>query len=112
MARPKKEQIEARGERLSLRLRPAELNELTVRAAAAGLTLSEFARAAALQQLPATSLQAPARLVDPALILAINRVGTNLNQIARGLNAQLGFTPEILTDALARVNAYLDEVQR
>lgn len=111
MARPKKDQTESRGERLTLRLRPGERAQLAARASAAGLTLSEFARVAALGQ--AAEIPPPAAVVaaDPALVLAINRIGVNLNQIAHGLNRTLGFVPEDVRTTLERVNSYLDQVQ-
>ena len=46
-----------------------------------------------------------------AHIVALNRVGVNLNQIARALNSGLGVVPTELTDSLARVNTLLDDWQ-
>ena len=116
MARPKKQPTDQRCERVTLRLRVDERVALTARAAAAGLTLSEFARVSALQACPldpgsdAPLAAAPVPPVDPQLVLAINRVGVNLNQIARALNNNGGFDPLDLSDVLARLNGYFDQV--
>lgn len=48
MARPKKEQREARTERLNLRFSPDEWGEIEAKARAAGLSATEFCRLAAL----------------------------------------------------------------
>jgi len=46
-----------------------------------------------------------------AHIVALNRVGVNLNQIARALNSNTGFIPAELEDALQRVSSLLDDWQ-
>lgn len=111
MARPKKQQIESRGERVTLRLLPTERAQLAAQAEAAGLTLSEFARVAALGQVLTLDRAVPVAAADPHLVIAINRIGVNLNQIARGLNTALGFVPDEVRDTLVRINSYLDQVQ-
>jgi len=116
MARPKKQPTDQRRERVTLRLRVDERVALSARAVAAGLTLSEFARVSALQacnlDVAPTTFNAAAapQTVDPQLVLALNRVGVNLNQIARALNNNGGFDPVDLSDALSRLNSYLDQV--
>lgn len=112
MARPKKEQREARTERLNLRFSPDEWVGLEANARAAGLSLTEFCRLAALgQRVEAAADQVPPVPVDVSQVVALNRVGVNLNQIARALNAGLGFEPRELDDSLQRVNRVLDTWQ-
>jgi hypothetical protein len=108
VARPRKEQIEARSERLNLRLTLGERATLEAKAAAAGVPPTDYARRLALDgQL--TIVQAKA--ADPQLVLALNRVGVNLNQIARAINAHTGFPPADLSRTLARLNQLLDDLQ-
>jgi hypothetical protein len=109
MARPKQSSTDNRTERLTVRLRVDERVALDDRARRVGLSASEFTRAAALGA-EIGAMQSPS-LVDPELIRAINRIGVNLNQIARSLNSGIGMVPAALADTLAQVNAYLDRVQ-
>lgn len=84
MARPKKQDGEKRSEQTKERWTPAELEYLNDQAARAGLTRAEYIRLRAL----AYSLPAPAphSSADPALIVALNRVGNNVNQLARSVH--------------------------
>lgn len=121
MARPKKDKTEARTVRLNLRLMPDERAEIEAKAAAAGLSPTEFARLAALggrieavlpRSSPPSSGGASSGAPDNvAHVVALNRVGVNLNQIARNLNSGLGLVPAELDACLARVNGLLDEWQ-
>lgn len=117
VARPKKEQQEARTVRLNLRFSPGEWSEVEPKAASAGLVPTEFCRLAVLGQ-PTPAVSSPPRTAFDAAsspapsgtahIVALNRVGVNLNQIARALNANTGFIPADLEDTLRRVNEVLD----
>lgn len=108
MARPRKEHIEARSERLNLRLTQGERATLEAKAAAAGVPPTDYARRVALGgQLAIVE----AKAADPQLVLALNRVGVNLNQIARAINAHTGFSPADLSCTLARLNQLLDDLQ-
>lgn len=112
MARPKKEQHEARTERLNLRLLPDERVEIETRAAMLGIAPSDYARRRAIGSRVAVHT---ARRADPALVLAINRIGVNLNQIARSINAEggrfAGYKFQDLVETLERINALLDQLQ-
>lgn len=110
MARPKKEQRDTRTERLNLRFSPDEWLAIDARARQAGIGLSEFCRLAALGQRieAASSSAAPASPAGVAHVVALNRVGVNLNQIARALNSGGGFSPPALESSLHRVNELLD----
>lgn len=110
MARPKKS--EARSVRLNLRFTPSEWVALAQRVAVSGLAPTEYCQRAVLNT-PVAHV-APRGIVqraDPALIVAINRLGVDLHQIARGLQAGSGLGSAYLTQTLVRVNQYLDAVQ-
>lgn len=108
MGRPKKQLADARTERLNLRLLPDERIDLDARAAAVGLSPSDYARRLVLGGKIVTAISAKA---DPVLVLAINRAGVNLNQIARTMNAGAGHVPLDLADTLLRLNELLDKLQ-
>ena len=77
-----------RNKRLLVRLDGRELTEIVAGAEAAGLTLASFARKKILSG-PARkpSRRAPADAALLAKVLGeLNRVGSNLNQIARAIN--------------------------
>ena len=121
MARPKKARADARGLVFGVRLTPDERATLEARAAALGVTVTDYARAAVLggrvegakplsfEGSPSGAPETPPAGV--AHIVALNRVGVNLNQIARALNSGLGVVPAELADSLNRVNTLLDDWQ-
>ena len=121
MPRPKKQLQEARSVVFGLRLTADERVAFEAAAAALGVSPTDYARAAVLggrvDAAPAprspswppsggTPSDAPAGI---AHIVALNRVGVNLNQIARALNTNTGFVPAELEDALQRVSNLLDD---
>jgi hypothetical protein len=107
MARPKKAPEEKREDRLNSRLTTAERVEIESNAAILGVSPSEFVRSRALgYRLPASlALQ---RHVA-ALAVALLRLGINLNQIARHMNAGRGAPPD-LSALIARIDAILDDI--
>jgi Mobilization protein NikA len=81
MARPQKSPDDRATAAFRVRLTAAERAQLDTKAAAAGCTLSRLARAALLRyRLP------PAPVTRDA-VNELNRIGINLNQIARHLNS-------------------------
>jgi hypothetical protein len=80
---------------LSLWIKPSEKAELDERAAAAGVKLADFARAALLGY----RLNAKDPLREKALF-ELSAIGNNLNQIARHVNASGELDPEELQNAL------------
>lgn len=79
MARPKKHKIEQRSERFNLRYTLAELEFLRAEAAKAAMSPHEYARRRTLgARIPPVAGRA-----DPALVSELNRIGVNLNQLAR-----------------------------
>lgn len=83
MARPRKHPREQRSERFNLRFTIAERAHIDQQAAAAGIDATSFLRRRALgYRVPSAESRA-----DPALLSELNRIGVNVNQIARNLNA-------------------------
>ena len=82
MARPTKHQHEKRTERFNLRLTVAEIEHLREQAQAAGLAPHDYARRRVLGFRVAP---APGQ-ADASLITEINRIGVNVNQLARAVN--------------------------
>lgn len=120
MARPRKEAPDARSHVVGVRLTPDERIQLDTKADAACLSLSDLLRQAALgARIEAGAageagppLAARARTPDGIEhVVALNRIGVNLNQIARNLNAGIGLVPAELDACLARVNELLDDWQ-
>ena len=115
MARPKKESSDARAVVFGIRLTHDERASLEARAAILGVTLTEYVRAAVLdRRVESVARAAPTASNAPAgtaHVVALNRVGVNLNQIARALNSGSDFAPDELHACLAKVNRLLDEWQ-
>lgn len=103
MARPRKHDAEKRTEQLNLRLTMAEVEAIRGEADKAGLSVADYVRRRAVG-LPV----APApRKVDAALVSELNRVGVNLNQVARSLHTERPFrvAPDVVLSELRQVLA-------
>jgi hypothetical protein len=106
MARPRQEEV--RDQRVSFRLTLAELVALRERAARASQSVSDYARAAALRAPRHNGPNGlPPFAFEPASFHQIRRLGVNLNQIARRLNAQDMPAPPELAPLLADIRAAL-----
>jgi hypothetical protein len=110
MARPKKAPEDRRDEALNPRLTMGERAEIERNAAALGLSPSEFMRRRALgYRLPSN---VAAQQATASLGAAFNRLGVNLNQIARQLN--VGRSPSEVEANLVllidRINAEMDRM--
>lgn len=89
MARPVMAPHERRTERCNLRFTAAEMVHVQIQADASGLTTSEYLRRRALgYQVPASPLR---RGSDPALVSELNRIGVNVNQLARAVHMDRSF---------------------
>jgi len=104
MARPR--QGEVRDQRVSFRLTLQEMLAVRERAARAGQSLSDYARAAALGAAARPNGRLPFAM-EPASFHQIRRLGVNLNQIARRLNAQDLPAPQELSPLLADIQSAL-----
>ena len=88
MARPEKSPEEKRSEVARFRLTIAERAFLRSQAEAAGLSEAEYLRKRALG-LP---VRAASERSDPALVSELNRIGVNVNQLARATHRGTDFT--------------------
>lgn len=104
MGRPKKTPQDKRDSRMQVMFTLQERAELEARAAVVGLTLSEFVRRRTLGiPLPP---QGADRLTRDKLATALLRIGVNLNQITKHMNAGRHAPPE-LPAVVATINAHL-----
>lgn len=107
MARPTMDPTERRTAQLGLRLSPAEMAAIQERADKAGMTMTAFARSAALsRKLPS----APVSSVDFETRAELRRIGVNLNQIAKAMNAQRNALPASLVATCANLDALFDRI--
>jgi hypothetical protein len=90
---PRSEKRE-RNRRLTVRFLDTEYEVLAERAEAAGLSPGAYMRACALDNAGPRAQRSPSldRELAAQAIAALNKAGSNLNQIAHGLN--IGFQPE------------------
>ena len=107
MARPRKAPEEKREDRLYPRLTTAERVEIERNAAILGVSPSEFMRRRSLSYRLPASLALQRHVA--ALAVALLRLGVNLNQIARHINAGRGAPPD-LSALIARIDALLDDI--
>lgn len=91
MARPRKSEIDKRDERSEQRYTLGELEFIREQADRAGLSVSEFVRRRALSH-PVRAVQTNA--TSPAVISELNRIGVNVNQLARANNRGRDFANE------------------
>ncbi len=107
MARPRKEPEARRDEQLKLRLTTAERSQIEHKAAAFGLSAAEFMRRRALgYALPPALEQERTRALQAT---ALVRLGVNLNQIAKHMNAGRS-APAYLVDLIERIERELDNL--
>lgn len=105
MARPTLQPHERRTERFNLRFTAAELAHIQQQAHAAGIDATEFLRRRALGYV----VPPAPRRADASLVSELNRVGQNLNQIARNLNS--GRTLRLEVDVvIAELRGILEKV--
>lgn len=107
MARPRKPEAERREAYINPRLTAAEREEIERNAALLGLSPAEFMRRRSLGYSLPTSLAVQRQTAAQAT--ALMRLGINLNQIAKHMNAGRGAPPD-LAELIGRINAELDRV--
>jgi Bacterial mobilisation protein (MobC) len=108
MARPRKQPAEQRVTRLTTRVTPAELAHVEHQARTAGLTAAEFLRRLALG---ATVISRRPR-GDDAMLVELNRIGVNINQLARAANSGMPPASADLRAALAQLHRVLQALHR
>jgi hypothetical protein len=108
MARPKKKEEERRSGMLNARLTQRERAKIEGKAAAFGMTASEFMRRRALRyRLPPTAAKAYSEAVTAT---ALMRLGVNLNQIAKHMNAGRRAPEDDLNNLIDRINLAMDAI--
>ena len=106
MARPRKNPAERRTEQVNIPLSPLELAQLQEQAAAAKMTVTAFARMAALgAPIKVMKTTAPDFVVRDEM----RRIGVNLNQIAKALNSRQDGLPASLVSACQRLDTLFDQ---
>jgi Bacterial mobilisation protein (MobC) len=113
MSRPRKNI--RRDRQLNLSLTQGEEETVRARAAAAGMRVVDFGRAMLLRARPASAPAQPAEVEVQAASYAerliyeqLKRLGNNLNQIARRLNATRHAPPPSLEPLLKQIRAILN----
>ena len=100
MARPRLDEQERRARTVGVRVTAAEAAELRERAQAARLSMGAYLRRRALGQ--RVRMAAELRL-GAAELRELNRIGVNLNQMARALNSRAVSSPSETQAAVERV---------
>lgn len=98
--------MEKRSEQANIRLSPAELAAISDKANSAKTTVTEFVRAAALNK--RTPVQ-KSTAVDFETRNELRRIGVNLNQIARVLNAGGTANADELNALCGKLDILFDE---
>lgn len=106
MARPTKDESERRTSQIMLTLTLEEADRLKKRAELAREPVAVFTRRAALQSRVTVKR---GRGLDPDAFAELNRIGVNLNQIAKAANRGRAPYADELETLLERINTILDE---
>jgi len=106
MARPHKSPTDRHSESVRVSLRPADLARIQSQADKAETTVTDFVRASALgQKLTVIQSDAP----DFDTVEQLRRIGVNLNQIAKAMNAQTTVQPAELKTVCMKLETLLDK---
>ena len=100
MARPRLGEEERRTSTVGVRVTEAEAEELQERAQAARLSMGAYLRRRALGQRVRSAVE---RRLGAAEMRELNRIGVNLNQMARALNSGAVSSPAETQEAVERV---------
>ena len=100
MARPRLGESERRTHTIGVRVTEAEETELRERAQAARLSMGAYLRRRALGQRVRSAVE---RRLGVAELRELNRIGVNLNQMARALNSGAAPPPAETQEAVERV---------
>lgn len=98
--------MEKRTEQTNIRLSPVELATIEGKASAAKTSLTEFVRAAALGKRMTVR---QAQSTDFETRQELRRIGVNLNQIAKALNAGRGHDTGELSALCQKLDAVFDQ---
>ena len=100
MARPRLGEEERRTRTIGVRVTEAEAEELRERAQAARLSVGSYLRRRALGQRVRSAVE---RRLGASELRELNRIGVNLNQMARALNSGAVSSPAETQAAVERV---------
>ena len=100
MARPRLGDEERRTRTVGVRVTEAEAAELQERAQAARLSMGAYLRRRALGQRVRSAVE---RRLGAAELRELNRIGVNLNQMARAMNSGTVSSPAETQEAVERV---------
>lgn len=102
-----------RQQRIAPRVTDEEFAEIDAKAEAAGLSVSSYAREVLLENARTRSRRRPR--ADVAILSRacgeLNRIGSNLNQIARAVNASEPWSHDELNRTLAQLRDALQDVR-
>ena len=107
MARPKKPDHERRDHNAKVRLSSPELAQIEHSASMAGMTIADFFRSRALGHRIKSSTQIDREQMDTATV-ALLRLGVNLNQLTKHVNAGRPVPSVELADLITRINVAMD----
>ena len=109
---------------LKVRLSESQHSEIKTNVEILGVSISEFVLRRCLNlkfdpaKIPTVVVKKEVKTVfaktqqaDPLLILEVNKIGNNLNQLARALNSQREFDPTALLLELASISKALRELE-
>ncbi|WP_367187601.1 plasmid mobilization relaxosome protein MobC [Henriciella sp.] len=106
MARPKMSPSDRRSDQLNIALSPSERATIEDRAVRTGVSVTDFVRAAALSRpLKTARSNVPSFEVRHEL----RRIGNNLNQIARSVNAGRDLPERELAGLLQKLDTLFDD---
>lgn len=105
MARPEKQEADRQSRFVSFRVTADEAAEIAARAAAAGMSVSAYARE---QARAGRVVIRTARGLDAASLETVRRLGVNLNQITRTMHERGGGLPPELGDLCRLIEQVLD----
>ena len=100
MARPRLDEQKRRARTVGVRVTEAEETELRERAQAARLSMGAYLRRRALGQRVRSAVE---RRLGAAELRELNRIGVNLNQMARALNSGAVSSPAETQEEVERV---------
>ena len=95
MPRPQKNITERRTKRVEIRLTEAEEKVLSALSSECGLSVSDHIRKVALGSKPRVQMATPERAAFIKGLADLGKLGSNVNQIARGLNSDLAASQRV-----------------
>ena len=108
MARPKLPPQDQKSKRMIVRLTPIEHAQAQLAAARYGIGVAELVRRRLRGiRLPASPTE---EKLNADAVAALNRIGINLNQIAKRINSGGGVNAGKIMDALDRIDAEMDRL--